>query len=211
LRAADLNHVLDKLGPTSRSQALRSFIAFFNWCIRRHYLDVSPCIRFRPDRATARARVLTDAELKSIWLACSEVPGPFGAIVKLLILTGQRRGEIAALQSSWAKDDNITFPKEITKNAREHSIPISPLCTSVLSTFLAAKISTHFSNWSNAKTALDKASGVKDWTLHDIRRTFATGLAELGVAPHVIERLLNHVAGTLSPIALVYNRALVSG
>jgi integrase len=60
---------------------------------------------------------------------------------------------------------------------------------------------------SQAKIALDKASGVTDWTLHDLRRTFATRLAELGVAPHVIERLLNHVTGSLSPIALVYNKA----
>jgi integrase len=74
--------------------------------------------------------------------------------------------------------------------------------------FLArGSTSRPFTGWSKGKAALDKVSGVKDWTLHDLRRTFATRLAELGVAPHVIERLLNHVTGTLSPIALIYNKA----
>jgi integrase len=237
VNAADLNRILDKLGSTSRSQALRSFIAFFNWCIRRHYLDVSPCIRFRPDRAAPRDRVLTDHELKSIWLACEAnrgkalvgeqrepllgdpppLPASYCAIVKLLILTGQRKNEIASLQSSWIKDNKITFPKEITKNGRQHTIPITQMALDVMAVpskfsttaflFPGQDTSKPFNSWSNTKAVLDKASGVTDWTLHDLRRTFATRLAELGVAPHVIERLLNHVTGTLSPIALVYNRA----
>jgi integrase len=113
--------------------------------------------------------------------------------------------------------DNI-YPPSLTKNGREHGFPLGGLSTSILSTarrashagiLFPARGHTHkpFTGWGKAKAYLDELSGVSGWTLHDIRRTVATRMAEMGVAPHVIERLLNHVTGTLSPIALVYNKA----
>jgi integrase len=186
--------------------------------------------------------------MKSIWQACSRVaaaiantaqtsaggespqaiPRPFATIVQLLMLTGQRRGEIAALRSSWIKDNTITLPKEMTKNGREHACPLGELAQGLLREtarshspsptkfssnhtlllFPARGVSGNpFNGWSKSKAVFDKVSGVTDWTLHDLRRTFATRLAELGVAPHIIERLLNHVSGTISGITAVYNRA----
>lgn len=209
----DLQKILDPMGHASRIQALRTYSAFFNWCIRRHYLETSPCARMIAGKSTSRARVLSDAELKAIWHACD---GTFGTVVKLLILTGQRRGEIAALDWGWISknDRTISFPASATKNNRAHMIPFGDMSYALMDNwgsnrflFLARGKDTPINGWSKNKGALDKRSGAADWTLHDLRRTFATRLAEMEVAPHVIERLLNHVSGTISGVAAIYNRA----
>jgi integrase len=217
-----------------------------NWAIKRHYIDRNPFVGILVVKSTPRSRVLTDDELKSIWRACEQtgdadesnsksegnnapliissprLPANFATIVKLLILTGQRRGEIAQLQTSWLDLENktITIPASVAKNAREQTIPMCTLCQSILTTSQHRATTTYifparhsgtlpkpFNGWSKSKAALDKVSGVSGWTLHDLRRTVATRLAEMGVAPHVIERLLNHVSGQISGVAAVYNRA----
>jgi integrase len=145
------------------------------------------------------------------------LPAAFCAIVKLLILSGQRRGEISALRKKWLSDDTITLPNEITKNGREHTFPIGQLAASVLESstetsdadFLfpaRGDSETCFNGWSKSKAALDSLSGVTGWTLHDLRRTFASNLAALGVQLPVIEKLLNHVSGSFSGIVAVYQR-----
>jgi integrase len=208
----ELNRVLDDLGHTSRIQAIRTYSAFFNWCIRRHYLDTSPCARMVAGRSTSRARVLSDAELKAVWCACD---GTFGTIVKLLILTGQRRGEIGSLPWDWVNEEarTISFPASMKKNGRAHSIPFGPMTYEVLDSFGSHKViflargkETPFNGWSKSKTALDKLSDTSNWTLHDLRRTFATNLQKLGVGLEVIEALLNHVSGTKAGIVGVYQR-----
>src|SRR5205807_8987352 len=96
--------------------------------------DISPCDRIEtPAKPPGRARVLTDDELCTVWIAADQC-GTFGVIVKLLILTGQRRGEIAALQSDFFKHDVCTLPSTLTKNKREHSFPLSSLTSSLLQT-----------------------------------------------------------------------------
>jgi integrase len=228
-------------GIKSRSTYDHALVAariFFNWAMKRRYIDHNPTFGLSPHGTPTRSRVLTDAELQSIWLACSlepatgedavlspsgesvtHLPRAYAAIVKLLILTGQRRGEIAALQSSWIQNETITLPKEITKNSREHTFPIASLSKSILASLFIkpdtlpfpARVSktfpTPFNGWSKSKAALDKLSGVYAWTLHDLRRTFATRLADLGTPPHIIERLLNHLSGHISGVAAIYNRA----
>ncbi len=196
------------------NHCLTALKVFFNWCIKRKYITENPAVGLSAHSTTSRARVLSDAELKSIWMMCD---GTFGTIVKILILTGQRRGEVAALQSSWIHNDTITLPREITKNGREHTFPIGAMSAAVIrgsentaaSSLLfpaRGKSGTPFNGWSKCKAHLDSVSGVKDWTLHDLRRTFATNLAALGAAPHVVEKLLNHVSGTISGVAAIYNR-----
>jgi integrase len=221
LTGRDINRILDQLSPSSRLQALRSFTAFFSWCIRRHYLDRSPCERLQAEQSPSRSRVLSNSELKSIWESTAE-PTTFNTIVRLLLLTGQRRSEIASLQFSWIKDDTITLPASVTKNGREHTFPTSSLAATLLkecttqcgSTSLlfhargsvTAGCATPFNGWSKSKAALDKASGIVGWTLHDLRRTFATIHARIGTPIHVTERLLNHVSGTQAGIVGVYQR-----
>jgi len=184
-----------------------------NWAIKRRYIEHNPTLGLSTHQRPTRARVLSNEELKAIWDACD---GTYGFIVKLLILTGQRRGEIAALHWEWIDEEarTISFPASITKNGRPHTIPFGPMAYAVLDglgsdklIFLARGKNTPFNGWSKAKTQLDTQSGANDWTLHDLRRTFATRLAEMAVAPHIIERLLNHISGTVSGVAAVYNRA----
>jgi integrase len=218
---ADVTHqeVVRKLGkiPTNseRDHALAVAKTFFTWAHNRRYIDDNPTRGISPYGHISRTRVLSDEEIKCIYTAACEM-GTFGAIVRLLILSGQRRGEAAALQFSWIQNDTITFPKEITKNGREHRFPIGKTAISAFPTtatnsallFPAKGQPTKpFNGWSKSKSALDRRSGIKDWTLHDIRRTFATRLAEMGIQPHVIERLLNHASGQISGVSAIYNRA----
>ena len=139
----------------------------------------------------------------------------FGIIVKVLILTGQRRGEIAALRPEFFKDGICTLPGTLTKNRREHSFPVGALCGTVLASGQGRQPAAllfpargeperAFNGWSKSKRKLDQLSGVHDWTLHDLRRTFATNLAALAVPPHITERLLNHATGTISGVAAIY-------
>jgi integrase len=190
---------------------------FFTWAQKKRYIVDNPTAGFTPHSIVSRSRVLTDDELRAVWNAAEEAEGHFGVIVRLLILTGMRRGECAALQTSWIHDSTIVLPKEATKNGREHVFPIEALATSILASALPSDASTRlfpargksetpFNGWSKGKVALDKLASIAPWTLHDLRRTFATNLAKMGVAPHIVERLINHVTGTISGVAAIYNR-----
>ena len=127
----------------------------------------------------------------------------FAALVQLLILTGLRRGECAHIQSDHLKGNILTLPPTLTKNGREHTLPLTDLAMRILqkpsgSYVFPGRQNSAFNGWSKSKNALDKLSGVTGWTLHDVRRTVATRMAEMGVAPHVIERLLNHASGQIT-------------
>jgi len=213
---ADFERKLKRVDALSeRNHALAAAKTFFTWAVKHRYVTENPTVAYSLVGRPSRSRVLSDDELKRVWKAAKEMGGNFGAIVELLILTGQRRGEIAALQTPWLNldDKTITLPAEITKNKREHTFPIAALAASIVSpqvpnsTIMFAargKSGTSFNGWSKSKVALDKLSGVTGWTLHDIRRTVASNLAALGVALPVIERLLNHVSGSFGGIVSVY-------
>jgi integrase len=174
------------------------------------------------ESSDSRGRVLTDEELVEIYRAAKAIRSPYGAIVQLLILTGQRRTEIASLRRDYVDLDanTICLPSGLAKNAREHLFPIGALSVELLSKtcrrgglLFPARGTTDapFSGWSKSKVALDKICGVTAWTLHDLRRTFATKMAALGTPIHVTERLLNHVSGGISGIVAVYNRHTYMG
>ena len=138
----------------------------------------------------ARERVLTDDELVRVWNAAAQIGYPFGWIVQLLILTGQRRGEIASLQWEWIDGGTITLPNEVVKNNRTHTFPVGTLASQIIHNIpqLADLLfpargnnSVPFGGWSKAKPRLDNLSGVAGYTLHDCRRTFAVGLQRCGV------------------------------
>lgn len=209
--------------PSEQRYALVALKIFMAWCERRFYLKSSPCARLQaPGAATTRERVLTDAELAAVLLQTRKTSYPFGSIVELLILTGQRRGEIAALRWEWIDDEakTITLPSSITKNKRAHTFPYGELASATIETIprlneyvfpaardrLKHKPATIFNGWSKPKVAFDKACPIAAWTLHDLRRTFATNLAALGTPIHVTEKLLDHISGTVSGVAAIYNR-----
>lgn len=205
-----------KKTPTESVHAFTTIRAFFRFCRKRGLILRNPIEGMEPPaRTESRERVLADKELSEIYSKAGEC-GTFGTIVRLLILTGQRRGEIAALRAEYfdTKEQTITFPKTATKNGREHTLPYGVMLAELIKLpeqgllFPArGKPDKPVNGWGKAKQCLDeKLEGVQPWTLHDLRRTFSTNLAGLAVAPHVIEKLLNHATGTIQGIAAIYNR-----
>jgi integrase len=211
-------HILDNAPRGSRKLRLRTFSAFFHWCIPR-FIKTSPCAGLRVPALQSRSRVLSDLELCKIWRACSgaiaTIPSPFNdvsrndasavcpslpasfcRITQLLILTGMRRTECSLIEKSWIneKEKTLTIPASVTKNGRQHCLPIGAISAVVLKAFISSGANSPFSSWSNAKTALDEASGVTDWVLHTLRHTYRSNLARLRCPPHIGERLVNHVS-----------------
>ena len=214
-----LDGILARGAPSAANHAFTYINHFFNWSVSRGLIETSPCQGLSsPAPKMSRDRVLTDGELSIVWHEAEKAPYPFNEIVRLLILTGQRRGEVTGML--WVHidlDKRIwTLPPEATKNKREHIVPLSAPALRILETlprlsetlvFPARGSSTNsFSGFSKAKRRLSQDCDIAPWRLHDLRRTVATGLARLEVQPHVIERVLNHSSGTISGVAAVYNR-----
>ena len=234
-----LDGVVDRGSPVMANR-LRAYLStFFSWAVGREILEENPVNGVsKPAVEIARDRILFDAELIKVWNAADGLGYPFGLLVQMLILCGQRRGEVAGMR--WmdlnldADDSTWTLAREFTKSDRAHEVPLTPQAAKVLRTIPRFKgpyvFSTRagdmpISGWSKYKVALDTAllssqqTGAEDnlaessqqealssWTLHDLRRTTASGMARLGVAPHVIERVLNHSGGVIRGVAAVYNR-----
>ncbi len=205
--------------PSAANHALAAVRKFFNWSVERGLVAESPCAGIaKPARTISRERVLTEEELAAVWRAADATGYPFGQMVQLLILLAQRRNEFANMR--WCdidrRDSLWTLPSEATKSNRAHSVPLAPQALAIIEAcprlhdvyvFPSGGVDGRtFSGFSKAKRRLDAAAGVNDWTLHDLRRTAATHMARLGVAPHVVERILNHTGGSLGGVAGIYNR-----
>jgi integrase len=202
--------------PIAANKTLKSIKTFLRWCVGRAVLDQSPAENVPlPSKEIARDRVLDDDELAQVILAARKMGGPYGRIVELLALTGQRREEVARLQ--WTELDLPqriwTIPRSRTKNAKAHVVHLSEQSMALLARadppgpYVFSLLGTRpFQKFSRAKRRLDQLSGVTGWRLHDLRRTCVSGMARLGVAPHVADKILNHQAGTISGVAAVYQR-----
>lgn len=214
-----IDAIVDRGSPSGAHHALAAIRKLFNWCVERGLIESSPCAGLKsPAKLTARDRVLSDREIARVWRASTQVGYPVGAITQLLILTGQRRGEVAGMRWSDIDLNEMlwTLPSELTKNARPHQVPLtSEVCKIIASLpqvddlyVFPARSSKQqpFMGFNKGKLRLDAAAEVDGWTFHDLRRTAATGMAQLGVAPHVVERVLNHVSGTFGGVAGIYNR-----
>ncbi len=206
ITTSDCTAIFDGLmsTPSEANHFFGVLKTFFAWCEQRQLINLSPIARLsKPAKETSRDRVLTNEELKAIWNAAASA-SQFDTIVRLCILLGQRRGEIAAIKPSWVVDSVLTIPRHVTKNGVEHPVPLTPRALALLKRSQLGS----YNSWSQPKARLDERSGVKDWTLHDLRRTFSTIHASIGTPPHITDRLLNHLSGsrTLSPIAKIYNR-----
>ncbi len=176
--------------------ATTAFKVFFNWCVRNELADRNPLAAERAIYGPSKNRVLTADELKAVWGYDDK---PFSDIVKLLILLGQRRTETSLIEPGWIEGNLITFPTDVTKNKKEHTIPFGELAAPLLPPI-------PFAGWSKAKARMDEKVAIAPWTLHDLRRTFSTIHAQIGTPIHVTERLLNHTSGTISGVAGIYNR-----
>jgi integrase len=192
--------------PGAYNHHLVALKVFFNWCHRNRYVTDNPTLGIAKQTTLKKKRVLADEELKAVWSAAEQTEGHFGIIVKLLILTGQRRNEIAALKGSYYSHNQqtICLPSELTKNHREHTFPIGSLVSALLIPLpinhdawlfpARGKSQTPFNGWSKSKQSLDKLANIPHWTLHDLRRTFRTNLGRLKVRPDIAERLVNHIS-----------------
>jgi len=219
----DINRVLDQLvadTPATANQAFKVIRLFLRWARRRGYLANTPSEGLQmPAKRLPRDRVLSKEELQRV-LKGAQTLDTLGTIIALLVLTGQRRGEIANLRSTWIDRSAavIRFPREFTKNGQEHVLPATPLVLELMPARdgLLFPARGHpdraFNGWSKSFDEFREICAVDDFTLHDLRRTAATMMAELGILPHIIERILNHITGStaqsITTLGRIYNRHL---
>jgi integrase len=215
-RAAILQ-IIDRSKPIAAARATSYAASCCQWAKKRGTINVNPFADLPKAPDGSRERVLTDEEIAKIWAATTAIT-PYNGIVRLLLVTGQRRSEVARLE--WCELDadlaTWTLPGARAKNNATHVIPLSALAKRVIIDYGATHTSDHlfpgtdtrelFGNFARPKDALDQASGVAGWTLHDIRRTVATNLQRLGVRLEVTEAVLNHISGSRGGIAGVYQR-----
>lgn len=215
----DCLELIDRVHDRAPVMALRVYAylnRLFRWAVGRGIVDASPMSEMpKPGREVSRDRVLTDEELVKVWAACDDLGWPFGPATRLLILTGCRRSEIASLRWDEIVGASIRLAGERTKTKEARVVPLSPLAVSIIESLPRIDQSdfvftttgkTPVSGWSRAKRLLDQETVVADWRLHDLRRTFATGLQRLGIRLEVIEAALGHLGGTRSGIVGVYQR-----
>ena len=218
-----LDSIVDRGAPVQANRTLASFRKMCAWAVERGIIETSPCEKVKaPTAERSRDRVLTDDELRAVWAACDVVGWPFGPMVRMLILTAQRRDEVAKLR--WSEIDLDarlwTLPRERAKNGVEHAVPLSKAAAALLADLprvgefvFTTNGRSHVSGYSKIKRRLDAAISASRgdalmpaWVFHDLRRTAATGMARLGVGLPVIEKVLNHVSGTFGGIVGVYQR-----
>jgi integrase len=208
-------------GAITSNRVRATISAMFTWGMREGLVLANPAANTNKREEKSRERVLKDNELRTVWQALGD--GHYGTIVKLLILTGQRRDEIAGLRWSEIDFDRgiISLPGSRTKNGRPHELPMAATVRSLLEAqertereLVFGKGDGPFSAFSRSKAILDariaRLGPLEPWLLHDLRRSAATGMAEIGIQPHVIEAVLNHVSGHKGGIAGIYNRAQYS-
>lgn len=223
-----LDSVVDRGSPYMANRLLAHTRKLFNWSMERGIIDASPVAGVKPPgKEQSRERVLTDAEAVAVWRGCEGLGFPFGPIFRLLLATGQRRSEVAGMRR---QDIDLgkklwTIPGSLTKAGRPQEVPLSDLAVQIIEDvppfvgtlmFAPPSAANPPSGYGRAKGRLDKvlakmaedeeAVAVEPWRLHDLRRTAASGMARLGVAPQVLSRILNHAPGASMGVTAIYNR-----
>ncbi|MDE3766140.1 tyrosine-type recombinase/integrase [Sinorhizobium meliloti] len=233
-----LDDMVDRGVPTMAVRTYALLKKLFNWCVERGILEISPMGGLKaPATVAARDRVLSDTELRWAWQAADDIGWPFGPLFKMLMVTAQRKEEVAgAARPEFVlnvKEPTWLIPPARAKNGREHLVLVMPLVVGLIEALPVIDESdllfttngkTTVGGFSKAKERLDAAMlrigrkeaeergddpdevTIEPWVLHDFRRTAASGMAALGVQPHVIEAVLNHKSGTIKGVAAVYNR-----
>jgi integrase len=224
--AARISTITRKNGAVTAGRARAALSAMFRWAMGQGLMGTHPtnpvAATNRPPAAAERDRVLKDSELAAVLNACRD--DEHGRIVRLLALTGCRRDEIGGLR--WSEIDmqerTLTLPSERVKNGHAHRLPLSDAmidiikgtphrlyCPTLFGGHRSNASGRGFTDWSQGKRNLDGRIGkeVAPWRLHDLRRSVATGMADIGVQPHIIEEILNHRSGHKRGVAGVYNRS----
>jgi integrase len=225
-------HGLTQGAAVQAGKMLTRLRTFFGWCAANDLAGADPTAGVRPPaREASRDRVLSDDEVRTFWTSAEQLGMPFGHVFRLMLLSAQREGEIAGMR--WPELDLEkriwTIPGSRSKNGKPHLVHLSSLATEIMEQvprisgqelLFSGTGKTALSGFSSAKARIDKAMlkvlraekcdepqiEFAPWVLHDLRRTATTGMARLGIAPHVADRVLNHQAGTIRGVAAVYNR-----
>lgn len=224
-----LDGIVDS-GRATTANRLRAYLGkFFNWCVERDVIDTSPMIGVKaPAKEVSRDRVMSDDEIRWFWQACEDVGQPWGPIGRLLLLTGQRLGEVSAMTDSEIRGDVWHLSADRTKNGRAHDVPLSKPAQAVVEGMTRIKSRAGYLHTTTGETPVSgfhkarhiiaermeqiaedercEAVEIPKWGFHDLRRTAATGMARLGIPVRVTEAVLNHVSGTGGGIVAVYQR-----
>lgn len=216
-----LDGIVDRGSPVTANRLRAHLNTLFNWAKGRDIIKANPLDGIKPPAPEKpRNRVLTDDEIKLFWNACEGLGYPFGPIYRLLLLTGQRLREVAEMSWREIDGDIWTLPDARSKNADEHAVPLSTEARAVLDSLpriggryvFTTTGNSPVSGFTRAKERVDKLMAeasddqIPAFTIHDLRRTAATGMAALRFPPHVVEAVLNHRSGTRRGVAGVYNR-----
>jgi integrase len=206
---------LGSKGPSeSRARSFHSVLSvMFGWLKDKRRIKVNPvALLSRPRAPEACDRVLADAEIAAFWKECDRI-ALHGKALRLLLLTGCRLREVTGMRRSELNGADWNIPGSRTKNGKPYVVPLPPLALAVVaSTNTTGDIvfttngRTPVGGWSTMKKRLHAAMKIPAWRLHDLRRTCATGMAGIGIAPHVVEACLNHVSGAKAGVAGTYNR-----
>ena len=232
----DVIDLLDGIADSGRvvtANRVRAYLnKFLNWAVERDILPMNPATGVKPvAKEASRDRVLSDDEIRWLWQACEAEGFPWGPFGKVLLLTGQRLGEVAQITDQEIRGDLWHLSAERTKNGRAHDVPLSEPARDVLAgvdrikdkdglvrfvftTTGASPVSGFFKARAHLHSAMAKVAAeergeaveIPRWTFHDLRRTAATGMARLGIPVRVTEAVLNHVSGTGGGIVGVYQR-----
>lgn len=213
-----MDAAIDRGSGYQANRILSHVRKLFNWCVERDILDKSPVAGLKPPtKEVSRERALDDNEVAGLLRACRNDLYPFRQYAPMLLATAQRKMEVA--QMRWSEIDfeakAWVIPADRAKNGKQHVVPLSAFALDILNDMprfvdcdlvFTTTRTTPIGGFSRALRRLSKESGTSDWRWHDLRRTAASGMAKEGVAPHVVEKILNHVSGIISGVAAVYNR-----
>jgi integrase len=218
IRRRDVVELLDKIAvdrPVLANRTQAALSKLFKWLAARDVVESSPCVGVeRPSREKPRDRVLLDEEIRQLWRASDDIGGRIGAFIKVLLLTGQRRSEVAGMRLSEIEGDLWNLPAARVKNARDHAVPLSrqvmeiiadqpPIGDFVFTDSKRQRIGS-FARYKNQVDQIMKPT--KPWVFHDIRRTVASGMAKLGITVPTIEKVLNHAGGVFAGVVGTYNK-----
>jgi integrase len=210
--------------PVHANRALARLRAMFNWALAKDRIVASPISGIKaPTKEKSRDRWLNDQEIVWFWHACEQIGYPFGPLFQTLLLAAQRLAETASME--WAEIDLDaklwTIPRGKAKSDRTHEVQLSDVAIEILRSlprlgpyvFTGNRTGRSVTGFTYGKDKLDAAmtevsdgAAIEAFILHDLRRTAVSHMARLGIAPHVVDRILNHSSGTIRGVAAVYNR-----
>jgi integrase len=228
-----LDGIADRGAPVQANRTLTRLKTLFRWALDEELVTADPTINVhKVVGEDARDRVLSDDEIRLFWAGCDRLGWPFGPLYQLLLLTAQRRDEVGGVERPEIDGCLWTIPREKAKKDRAHEVHLSSLAIEIIEglprigdrILFTTTGERPVSGFSKSKDRLDRhmlellraelaetgkdhdQATIDDWILHDLRRTAATGMARLNIPPHVVDKILNHVSGTIRGVAAIYNR-----